>query len=122
MEVHYVGYDEMYEWKPRWQALIEGDCTDYSPFVELVSCMKKTLRAIRNDDPAVQIQVGFEYIHVQSVADSGWFLGFHGTPLWAAPSLALMIGYEVLIDRLNGTPLSVYRTKKTTVMAHLSML
>ena len=36
--------------------------------------------------------------------------------------LALMIGYEVLIDRLNGTPLSVYRTKKTTVMAHLSML
>ena len=38
--------------------------------------------------------------------------------------LALMIRYEVLIDRLNGTPLSVYRTKKTTgtVMAHLSML
>ena len=31
-----------------------------------------------------------------------------------------MIGYEVLIDRLNGTPLSVYRTKKTTAMAHLN--
>ena len=36
--------------------------------------------------------------------------------------LALMIDYEVLIDRLNGTPLSVYRTKKTTVEVHLSML
>ena len=40
-----------------------------------------------------------------------------------------MINYEVLINRLNGTPLSVYRTKntldrtkKTTAMAHLSML
>ena len=32
-----------------------------------------------------------------------------------------MIGYEVLIDKLKGTP-SVYRTKKTTAMAHLSML
>ena len=21
-----------------------------------------------------------------SVADSGWFLGFHGTPVWTAPS------------------------------------
>ena len=29
---------------------------------------------------------------------------------------------QVPIDRLNGTPLSVYRTKKTTAMAHLSML
>ena len=36
--------------------------------------------------------------------------------------LALMIRYEVLIDRLNGTPLSVYRTMKTTAMAHLRML
>ena len=33
-----------------------------------------------------------------------------------------MIGYEVLIDKLNGTPLSVYRTKKATAMAHLGML
>ena len=33
----------------------------------------------------------------------------------------LMIGYEVLIDRLNGTPLlSVYRIMKTTTMAHYS--
>ena len=35
---------------------------------------------------------------------------------------SVMIGYEVLIDRLNGSPLSVHRTKKTTAMAHLSML
>ena len=64
-------------------------------------------------------------IIMKTVADSGWFLGFHGTPLWAAPSTikeVLMIGYGELIDKLNGTPLSVYRTKKTTAMAHLSML
>ena len=69
MKVHYVGYDEKYgEWKPRSQVVMKkpvGDRTDYSPFVELVSCIKKKLRAIRTDDPAVQIQVGFEYIHVQ---------------------------------------------------------
>ena len=55
-----------------------------------------------------------------AVADLGWFLGFHGTHLWAASSTIkiLMIGYEVLIDRLSGT-LSIYRTKKTTAMAHL---
>ena len=33
-----------------------------------------------------------------------------------------MIGYEVLIDRLNGIPLTVYRTKETTAMAHLRMV
>ena len=32
----------------------------------------------------------------------------------------LMIGYEVLIDRLNGTRLSVYIIMKTTAMAHFS--
>ena len=69
MKVHYVGYDEMYdEWKPRFQILMkkpEGDRTDYSPFIELVSCIKKKLKAIHTDDPAVRIQVGFEYIHMQ---------------------------------------------------------
>ena len=69
LKVHYVGYDEMYdEWKPRSQILMkkpEGDRTDYSPFVELVSCIKKKLKAIHTDDPAVRIQVGFEYIHMQ---------------------------------------------------------
>ena len=62
VKVHYVGY----EWKPRSQVVMkkpEGDRTDYSPFVELVSCIKTKLRAIiRTDDPAVRIQVGFEYI------------------------------------------------------------
>ena len=69
VKVHYVGYDEKYdEWKPKSQILMkkpEGDRTDYSPFVELVSCIKKKLKAIRTDDPAVRIQVGFEYIHMQ---------------------------------------------------------
>ena len=59
-----------------------------------------------------------ECCHCSSaVMDSGWFLGFHGIL-----HLALMIGYEVLIDRLNGTPPCLYRTKKTTAIAHLSML
>ena len=62
LKVHYVGYDEMYdEWKPRSQILIkkpEGDRTGYSPFAELVSCIKKKLKAIHTDDPAVRIQVG----------------------------------------------------------------
>ena len=35
----------------------------------------------------------------------GRFEGFNRTPLWAAPN-----------DRLNGTPLSGYRTKKTAVV------
>ena len=68
MKVHYVGYEEKYEWKPRSQVVMkkpEDDRTDYSPFVQLVSCIKKKLRAIHTDDPAVRIQVGFEYIHVQ---------------------------------------------------------
>lgn len=45
VKVHYVGYDEKYdEWKPRSQVVMKkpvGDRTDYSPFVELVSCIKK---------------------------------------------------------------------------------
>ena len=67
VKIHYVGYDEKYEWKPRSQILMkkpEDDRTDYSPFIELVSCIKKKLKAIRTDDPAVRIQVGFEYIHM----------------------------------------------------------
>ena len=42
----------------------------------------------------------------------------HRTPLWAAPSTK-----KCHTDvRLNGTPLSGYRTKKTAPMAHLRML
>ena len=55
-----------------------------------------------------------------SVADSGWFLGFRGNPFGLHLAL-ISTDYEVLIDRLNGTPLSVYRTKETTAMAHLGM-
>ena len=66
VKVHYVGYDEKYdEWKPRSQILMkkpEDDRTDYSPFI--VSCIKKKLKAIRTDDPAIRIQVGFEYIRM----------------------------------------------------------
>jgi hypothetical protein len=61
VKVHYVGYDNKYdEWKPRSQVVMKKpECghTDYSPFVELVSCIKKKLKAIRTDDPAVRIQV-----------------------------------------------------------------
>ena len=68
VKVHYVGYIEKYdEWKPRSQILIkkpEDDRTDYSPFIELVSCIKRKLKTIRTDDPAIRIQVGFEYIHM----------------------------------------------------------
>ena len=52
-----------------------------------------------------------------AVADLGWFLGFHETPLWAGSTTrkVLMIGYT------NGTPLSDQKTKKTASVAHLSM-
>ena len=36
--------------------------------------------------------------------------------------LATEFTYRSNDDRLNGTPLSGYRTKKTAAMAHLSML
>ena len=52
-----------------------------------------------------------------SVADLGGFWRFRQNPLWAAPIVLRGTG-----DRLNGTPLSGYRTKKTAAMAHLSML
>lgn len=45
VKVHYVGYDDKFdEWKLRSQIVMkkpENDCTDYSPFVELVSCIKR---------------------------------------------------------------------------------
>jgi hypothetical protein len=34
-----------------------------------------------------------------AVADLGWFLGFHGTPLWAEPSTKKY--YTDTSDRLN---------------------
>ena len=53
--MHYVGYDEKYD---EWKLKSEGEHTDYSPFVELVSCIKRRLKTVRTDDPAVRIQIG----------------------------------------------------------------
>ena len=51
-----------------------------------------------------------------AVADPEGDPGVHRNPLWAAPSTKKYTGV-----RLNGTPLSGYRTKKTAAMAHLRM-
>ena len=58
MKVHYVKYEEKYEWKPRSQVVMkkpEDDRTDYSPFVQLVSCIKKKLREIHSDPSEVGV-------------------------------------------------------------------
>ena len=58
---------------------------------------------------------------------SGGFRVVPGVP-WNPPlgctylSVLLSLSSILLSVRLNGTPLSRYRTKKTTAVAHLSML
>ena len=52
-----------------------------------------------------------------AVADPEGDPRVHRTPLWAAPSTK-----KYTDVRLNGTPLSGYRTKKTAPTAHLRML
>ena len=50
------------------------------------------------------------------MADLGWFLGFHGTPLLARSTTLAKD------SRLNGNPLSGQKPKKTASVAHPSML
>ena len=56
------------------------------------------------------------YVH-DTVADPG---GVRGGA--SAPPFGLHLTLRSTDDKLNGTPLSGYRTKKTAAMAHLRML